>query len=300
MPIKSKLAAASKAKSAGVGLRPNDFIEGGGLYDDFDGTIMEMAFVEFDYDGSIAKPVLALAAEILNDEVEEEAGKNPFIQHYSAGELDQFIPSDDGKEAVPAGSKTGLSNSCNAYLFLMSLIDVGFPADQVASRVDVFEGLRCHFRRQDQPERKGLAQDGGKEGRKRQILLAESLIALPGEEAKPKKGSVPGATKSATKAKPSAPSASSKTTISRSSKNGAGNIPAEVAEAAFAYIDEQLAEGGGSVARAALAKGVFKWAKDAGLEIKERNAVLQAVGNEDWLSEENEHFDFDGDTLTAK
>lgn len=303
MPIgKGKPAAktaAAASPTGGVGLRPENFVEGGGLYDDFDGTILEMAFVEFDYDGTVDPPILALAAEIRNNEVEEEKGKNPFVQHYSAGDLKEFTPSDDGKEAVPVGSKTGLSKNCNAYAFLMSMLDAGFPPDNVGSRVDIFEGTTAHFKREDQPERKGLAADPN--GRKKQVLLVESIKALPGEEAVLPKKVAAAASKSATTTKSAGTNSSVRPTIARNGAKKVHGIDGTIAELAYGYLVEKIAEGtNGGVQRAGLAKDVFKWAKENKLEIPQRNGVLQAVGNEDFLSAENDYFTFDGDTLTLK
>lgn len=301
MPIKPK--AGSKQQSAGVGLRPENFVEGGGLFDDFDGTILEMLFVEWDYDGKY-DPSFFLAVEIRNDE-EEEAGEeagakmNPFVQHYSAGDLGDFTPSADGKEAVPVGSKTGLSKSTNAYAFLMSILDVGLvDPESVGNSVEAFEGISAHFKRQDQPDRKGLKKERKEGDRKPQILLAEGPVAAA---AAPKKGTV------AKKPNPVGSTAGSKTTNNKAkpaigkAKAGAGHgVSDEIVEAAYVYLDSQIEAGGGSAERDTLAKGVFKWAKDSGLDVAERNAVLQAVGNEDFLSTENDHFEFDGATLTGK
>ena len=278
------------AKGAtGISLKPKDAISGG-LYDDFDGTIVDARFVEWDYDGSIDEPVLALCVEINNEEEEQAEGKNPFMQHYSAGPLTNFTPSGDGLEAVPVGSKSGLSDNCNAIMFLTSVVEAGVDEESIGSSIEFLHGIRAHFKRAPQKERKGLAQDEEKGGRKRTILLVESLILENKTTAK--SGAKGKAAPAAAAAKPAKPT-------TKPVKEPEPEQEDEVGQHALAYVMEQLEAGGGTAEKDALPKKVFKYAKENGLDNATRNGILEYVGNEDWLGEQGEYFEFNGETLTA-
>lgn len=314
---------------------PEAFVEGGGLYDDFDGTILDLAFVEFDYGGSIEDPVIALAVEIFNDEADPEDSKpddkgnakNPFVQHYSAGDLAHFVPSADGSEAVPVGSKTGLSKNCKAYKFIMAAIEAGFDKSQISNKCTVFKGAKFHFKRvkdEDQKDfgdrkkddKKKKEDDDKKKKRDRETLLPERLISMPGQTAavagpgpgpkaatagpgpRPVAGPGPGP-KPGGPPKPATPAPA----------------PATVDEAVQAwaegYISDLLTNNNGSHPLDGLARGVTTWAKphiDAkNLDVATRNKVIQLLGNQGWLASRGPEltaagepgWEFDGATLTA-
>lgn len=280
---------------AGVSLKPKDAITGGGLFDDFDGQILDARFVEFDYDGTIDDPVLAICLEIFNEEEEEDkdanrgGGQNPFMEHYSAGPLTSFVPSNDGLQAIPAGSKTGLSDNCNAIMLLTSIVEADPEMEEkIGSSLEALHGIRAHFKRAGWKKREGLEQEERNEkGYKRSgPLLVEHLLE---GEAKAKV--------STTGKKPGGHVVGKKTTPKPEKKDDeTGN---EVTDHALAYVVEQLETNGGGVEKDVLPKKIFKYAKDNGLDNATRNAILEYVGNEDWLSEQGEYFEFDGESLTS-
>lgn len=318
---------AAAAAPEGVGLGLESFVEGGGLFTDFDGTITDAAFVEFDYGGTVSPPVLALALEILNEEVAESSEDNPnpeqpqtnpFIQHYSAGDLTNLVPSSDdgGARAIPVGSKTGISKSTNAFAVIASMRAAGYT-DPIGNSCKQFIGLRFHWKREAQKERKGLKAAPREDGRAREVLLAESFLGKVGEAAAgPQKaaagprpaagpakpngaaaGPRPVAAKPAAgPARPAAPAPAAKPTAAPAA---AATIEEDVAVAAGTYIMEVLAGADGNTTpKMGLAKGVIEYAKVNKWEVPLRNKVIQALGNEAFLSTEGLGWVFDGANLS--
>ena len=170
------------AERKAASLSPDDMVSGG-LPDDFDGTITNVAFVSWDYNETIDTPVLALRVDI---EPDEDSDEENFSQHYSAGDMKYFVPSDDGKEALPVGKRDALSNSSNAAQFITALLNAeGFAelGREIGTSVDAFEGIRCHFDRVDQPKRSGIVNAEGE--RRKQILVVTEVHEEAG--AKPTK-----------------------------------------------------------------------------------------------------------------
>ena len=168
----------------------------GSIIDDIDVLIADAAFVQWDYNGNIDHEVLALGIQFQDDN-----GKT-YDQYYSAGELTYFVPSDDGAGVVPVADKQLLNDNTNAMKFLMSLLEVGFTEETLATgNVKELVGTKIHVKQQAQPVRQGLIRGGKNADRTPTVLLASALISLPGQEApapakKPAGGKVPGATAS--------------------------------------------------------------------------------------------------------
>lgn len=309
---------APAAASQGVSLGLDNFVEGGGLFDDFDGTILEAAFVQWDYDGQY-DPQLFLCFEIRNDEEAESDGnnpeqplKNPFLQYYSAGSLEYFVPSDDGKRAIPVGSKTGLSKSCNAFEVIASIIAAGFDKP-ITNDVSIFAGERFHFKRKAQKDRNikedkssRKPADDEKAKRPKEILLMERYLKEGAATATAKVGPASKVAAAATGPKvngavtgpkpgPKAvPAAAPKQQEPAYDPSDLG--PGEAA--AVTYILEAIIEGGGTTPKAGLGKGVLAYAKANGLDNAVRNKVITLCGNEAFLSADGLGWTFDGATLT--
>lgn len=201
----------------------DDFIQGG-LIDDFNGTIVKARYKPWNYGGKAEQYVLGVALEIHPDEGEGEA----FEQTYSAGDLDQFVPSVDGRNPVDltgdevteaqegvyafkVGKKAQLNNNTNWAHFLQALRDAD-PKKLVTPAADVrfLEGVRAHFNRIPQKKRPGLVQPVAAEGEQRRektILVITEVLGVGAEApAKtaapaPKKAAAPAA-KAATPAAP--------------------------------------------------------------------------------------------------
>lgn len=311
MAIKPKAVGAEVAAPAGVGLNPDAWVEGGGLADDFDGTVLDCRFTKFDYNGTADKASLALAFELLNEEEEQEEGKNPFVQYYSAGDLEYFVPSDDGLEAVPVGNKTGLNKNTNAYKMIMSILGSGFDVTKIGSRVDVFVNERFHFKRAAKEERKGMKKTEKQLEREAKfgpdtILLAETYLgpvgAATAAPAAAKAPAPPAPKPAVAAAKPVAaapkPAAPKPPVAAPASVAAAPAVDEAVATMAQSYILEQLANAGGSHPKIGLGKAVIAWAKENNVDLPIRNGVIKALGNEAFLSQEGMGWTFDGETLT--
>jgi hypothetical protein len=251
----------------------------GGIVDDIDVLIADAAFVQWDYNGAIDHEVLALGIQFQDDN-----GKQ-YDQYYSAGELTYFVPSDDGAGIVPVADKQMINDNTNAWKFISSLMECGFPEDKLASgNVKEFVGTKVHIKQIAQPVRQGLIRGGKNADRTPTVLLVTAILGLPGEQqaAKPKTtvgGKVPGAQTRPTPTQTklgSAPTAAGKAATSQarlgastasSSKsvkpNGAAgaSVPAASDDhltIALDVLNEILMEQGGPVIKKDLSKLAFQ------------------------------------------
>lgn len=193
MAVKTK-ATAQVDDSADLASFNPDEMASGGLKDDFDGTILKARVVPWDYDGKLDHHILACALTI--QDVDDE----PFVQHYSMGNLEEFAPSIDGKEPVDlqngdgeelegyfakrVGKKEKLNNNSNFAQFVGALLDAGFDRTSLSSDIRFLEGIHGHFNRIPQKKRSGIVVDRGEEqagGRKRNqdILVITELKEAP-------------------------------------------------------------------------------------------------------------------------
>lgn len=180
--------AESKAQHA-ASMLPSTFTEGG-LWDDVDVEISDIAWVKFNFakEGAPAQIRLALGVECWPLEG-LEAGHEPNKQMFSAGDLKYFVPSadDNGAYAMPVGNKSAMNSNTNSSLFITSLFEVATP-EQAAWLNETLAsgnckgliGLKLHVKRVPQKERKGLSQQENQD-RTPTVMLATNLIALPGE-----------------------------------------------------------------------------------------------------------------------
>jgi hypothetical protein len=166
MAIKRAAATVEETPSAVASMNPDNMLSGG-LMDDFDGTIVKARLVPWDYNGNVDHHVLAVALTIQPDDDEK-----PFVQHYSAGDLESFAPSMDGKHpvdldngegedlegiyAIRVGKKDQLNNNSNWAHFTGAALDAGFERSNLGAAVTWAEGLYCHFNRVPQKKRSGI------------------------------------------------------------------------------------------------------------------------------------------------
>lgn len=171
----------AKTVQRGASLKPSEAASGFSL-DDVDVVLESLRFTDVP-PGTYQAGSLFLEVGFSGKEIEEGAS-----QHYSAGSLDRFKPSDDGLKAVPSdeedydeeGAPTiCLVKSTNAILFLKSLVDNGFDEEKIEDTVDVFEGTDVHLRQVPQPKRSGLDAEGDKA---KTILLVTKINSMPGEK----------------------------------------------------------------------------------------------------------------------
>ena len=167
----------------GVSLKPSKAITVTGLLDDVDVKIAEAKFAMFDYGGSTQPvPALKLALDPMD-------GSTPLEQYWSMGKATDWMPSDDGKELVPIGRATELTDSTNGMILLTSIVNAGFPESKLEDDISVLEGMECHVNRVAAPTRKGLQNDKGKD---KTILTITKIHKYPWDaDAKPKTKSKP-------------------------------------------------------------------------------------------------------------
>jgi hypothetical protein len=174
-------------------LDPGEMLAGG-LKDDFRGTVIEAGYARWDYDGNIDEPVLA-ARLVIKVEDEDE----PFVQHWSAGSLDAWVPSMDGRTpadedeigpfAFRVGKRTQLNNNTNFAHLMSSILDAGeaskkFTRDQLTASLECLVGLDAHWNRVPQKKRSGLVdKEEGERKRANDVLVVTEVFGY-GEEAK--------------------------------------------------------------------------------------------------------------------
>lgn len=286
----------------------------GGLIDDIDITIVDAAFAEWDYNGSIASPVLALAVQF------EDGDGKTYDQYYSAGDLQYFVPSDDGTMAVPVGDKQLLNDNTNAAKFFASLLECGFPEDKLGGgNVKCMVGTKGHVNRVAQPKRQGLIRGGKNAEKEATVLLMSTITELPGEGPKKVAGKVatgrptqvgkpglkPANTAAARPAQPSGLAKLKTASPSKGKPNGQAGASTPVgddlsgpaSEILFAILAE------GPVEKKKLATLVFRAAGEkvqAGeLDAKDKTKVSQLVFQDAFLHKLAEQgvIEYDGATL---
>ncbi len=173
-------------------LKPSDHTEGGGLLEDVNGVIKEAMFAMNTYNGKVSPGAPSILLEI---DVEGDV----FSQYWSVGSHEAWMPTDDGTGLKAIGKETALRTNSNAGILLKSLVDSGFPEDDLGDGIAALVGLQAHFIRVPAPKRPGLKQSDKNKDREPTLLVVSEVLSLPGEKKKPK-----GAPKTKTVAKPKA------------------------------------------------------------------------------------------------
>lgn len=245
----------------GIGLKPSEFVEGGGLLDNVTAKIKTARFVTWDYGGKgPSSPALKLVLDVDGDEAE---------QYWSAGKADDWQPSKDGLTLVSIGSAKGLNKGSNLGIFLISIIEAGFPEDKLDDDCSIFEGMEAHFVRVPAPKRNVVAQPRA-DGKtfEQTILVVDKIVKMPWESKK----------------------TAGKATGKAAAATEAGT---DVGQLAVDTVMELLAEAGGSVTKAELSKAVFAKMKTD----PNRNAIVQMVYKDEWLGDDKP-WAFDGKTIS--
>src|SRR2546423_6315596 len=185
-PVKTNSHAAVDAPQY-ASLNPEDFTSGG-LLDDVDVTFESCRFVEWDYNGTIDHPVLALLVVMkYNDPATGQEASA--AQYYSAGETSRFYPSGDddpsgaGAHAVAVSGSKGIAGGTNSAILIKSVIDAGFPVDQFGDGdVSKMEGLVGHINRIAQPKRGGRITGQTQSGYEATDAVITKIPKMPWEE----------------------------------------------------------------------------------------------------------------------
>jgi hypothetical protein len=139
----------------GVSIKPSDFSKGGFL-DDEDVIFQKLRFMRGE-DTDIENYPDLEEKLFVGLTVTDESGEE-INQYYSAGVLEYFEPSEDGKRAVPVSTASTLRENCNFAIFAASIVNAGYPEDKLSDDISIFEGLHCHMSRVPPPKRSGLGE----------------------------------------------------------------------------------------------------------------------------------------------
>lgn len=251
-----------------VSLSPDDAAMG--LIDDFDGTLLSMKAVTFDYQGK-AEPVPAIALTIKPDGDDEE-----FTDYYKIGDLATFLPTPDGFSftAVNPDKRKKISVKSKGMILMKSLADAGFDKEKLRTGdVNVADGQRFHFVRIEAPEYSGFEKKPkklGPDGKpyKDTFLVFEKWL----------KDETAGAG-----------------TAGAAPKQPEQDVSLELVKiATAALVGDILAAAGGKIDQKAMSATAFKKIPTSD---PNRNVMLTFLMKPDFLKE---HFNLDGGILSKK
>lgn len=262
-----------------------------GLIDDADVTIESARFVSWDYKGQVTPPVLALQLWLVDG---DGARHDDYL---SAGDQKFFVPSSDGRKAIPVGSQQKLNINTNAVEFIISLLNADTRGELAAKikggdDISVMDGVKVHVVRKAQKKRAGIQIQAnavpdvpGQAPRQKTVLTVEKLIAYPWEAAGA--AARPAAAAGAVATGAAAPVA----TASAPAGNGAAPVagPAVAADLQATTVGTLLqivAESGGSIKKAQIAGKVFSNADVKAMPVATRNSMLGLIVRDDFLASE--------------
>ena len=260
----------------GVSINPEDFSKGG-ILNDVDVEFLETKFMAGEDAAELAEGMesypnleetLFLACNLKTPDGDQ-------WQFWSSGKLEYFEPSKDGKRAVPVGTAEKLSDSCNAYTLLASIVNAGYPRDKFEDDLGIFDGMRAHVIRVEQKKRAGLDSEDSKT---RTVLTVESILEpFPWEsKGKKKKGS-------------------GKATKAKEESTGSESGEEDFAEIAATTIVKILIDAdGGPVKRTSVVGRMLKTLKKDYPE--DFKAIIQAT-NEEGFFEDSNDWVYDGKNL---
>jgi len=293
----------SKKAPAFASLNPDDMMQGG-LPSDFRGKITEAVYVKWDYDGKIDNPVLAARITIAGDELD-----NPIVQHWSAGDLAAFVPSDEdgdetdeGEYIVRVGKRAEMNNNTNFAHLMKSILDSGeaakgkpFGRKQLTPSLACLVGLDAQWDRVPQQKRSGMtdvtapeeAEDAPKK-RGKDILVVTEVFGYDPDGADEAPAAKP---KAKVKA---APVEDEDEEVTEDEESEVSPLDAKIDKA----IAKELANAGGSLKKGKLATAMLKaFGTD-----KDKKKIIERCSEDEFLSDAARSWDFDEDTgvLTAK
>lgn len=303
--VKTNSHAATEAPQY-ASLNPEDFTSGG-LLDDVDVRFESCRFTEWDYNGAVDHPVLALLVvmKYADPATGQEASAD---QYYSAGELSRFYPSEDGSHAVAVAGSKGLAGGTNSAILIKSVIDAGFPVDQFGDGdVSKMEGLVAHINRIAQPKRGGRITGQTQSGYEATVAVVTKIHTMPWEVTAPQTRPAPKAM--AARAGAGAPALSKSTGVPGRGAAGVGRpAPAragtpttaaqeasDVSEEAAGILLAILENKGGTVAKMSIPPASFKLLAGN----PNRSEILNLLADDEFLGVEDYGWSFDGKQVTA-
>jgi hypothetical protein len=156
-----------KTGPAFASLNPDDMVQGG-LPSDFRGTVIAAAFCKWNYGGSIEGHVLAVRLTIRPHE--DSDIKEDVVQHWSAGKLTEWAPSDEegnkakeGPYATRVGKKPEMAKNSNLSHLMETILESGqaakgkpFGPKQLDAAITCLVGLDAEWTRVPQKKRSGM------------------------------------------------------------------------------------------------------------------------------------------------
>ena len=236
-----------------VDLRPDSFTEGGGLIDDFDGTIADIRFIMTDYDGKMvdAVPVAKVVYTVDGDEVGTDL--------LSVGGKDDFVPNDSGMGLVKLKSRDSLTKTSKFGMFMAAIVESGFPLNKMDSDdISYLVSTNGHFLRKV-VEYKGLVKKGDRDST---VLLCTKINMLPWDAEKGGKGK----------------------------KGKSGKVDAGLADDVAEIVQSILVDAEGDVSKKGLMSALFKDEKVAKLlaELPNKKAALKLATDDKFLKSREE------------
>ena len=239
-----------------VNIRPDQASEGGGLIDDFDGTITDMRFIMTDY----GKPM----DEVPVCRVVYDVGGEEHDDLLSVGGDGDFQPDESGRGIDKLKTKNTLTKQCQFIMYSNSLVESGFPLNRMdLNDVTSIIGTKGHFLR-TVVKRKGSSFKKKEDDRPETVLLCTKVLELPGE-AKAGKG---------------------KTKAKRTTKAAVKAADPELADTVAAIIQELLVDNEGTMSKTAVLGALFKSA--AMSELDDKNAGLKVMKDDTFLHSREE------------
>ena len=231
-----------------VNLNPNEFSEGGGLIDDFDGIISDIRFIMTDYGGGIQDAIPA-AKVVFNIDGEET---EPAL--FSVGGKGDFAPDETGMGLIKLKEKSTLTKTAKFSMLLASLVEAGFPVNKMdGENISYLNGLEGHFLR------KAVTYSGikVKEGKDSTVLLCTKVIKLPWDQKAKGKGKSTGKVAVASE---------------------------EIAETVAGLIQGIIIENEGEIAKKNAVSALFKEAAIKKMNAADKKVALKLAGDDTFLS----------------
>jgi|SRR5436190_14291981 len=263
----------------------------GGLLDDADVIFNQCRFARWDYNGTQA-PVLAL--NIKMQDVEGEI-HDPYL---SSGDLKFFVPSSDGKRAVPVGNQQKLNINTNAVQFLISIMNADVRGElanklKSSSDISVLDGLKAHVVRKAQPKRAGIiVQATDQAQRDRTTLVVDKILAYPWEPAPAGFGTVKQAAQPAQRT-------GGNGAVQQAAQPAGSAAGTDTEEKAVGVLLSVLAEAGGQIKKTNIAGKVYTNESMKAETAPVRNAILGLVVNPQFLGAEGRPWQYDAATGTV-
>lgn len=299
----------AKEKAEVASLNPDDFMSAG-LKSDFRARITEALYCHWDYRGSLPEPVLGvrLTMAMLDEDgepVEDEKGEPAeYIDTWSAGSLDAFVPSEDGKTAadddtdptgeyaLKVGKRPQMNNNTGFAHLMQTIIAAGeaskhFTREDLTASLSCLVGLDAQWGRVPKKKRPGLDEqnDKKKEGKSNDDILVVTEVFGYGDGKKKKAGAKTTAKDKPAKGKPA----------KEDDDDDAGDDVDPIDAKLHEIIKEELGDDG-TIKRAKLANLVIK----AAAKDKDKAKMVKRVGEDDFLENGPWTYDDDEGTLTAE